>query len=85
VTHYRYYVPCTSRGCRLLLNWDRWKVELLVNLLVGQEAQAKKLRFTTSRLVAILKGADMGATVNEIRRKYSNSSVAYYKWKAKHR
>jgi len=44
----------------------------------------KKSRFTESQIVEILKEADAGLPVNEVRRKHGISSATYYKWKAKY-
>ena len=41
-------------------------------------------RFTESQIVSILREADAGILVNEIWRKRTISSAAYYKWKSKY-
>jgi len=44
----------------------------------------KKSRFSESQIVGILKEADAGAQVQDIRRKYNISSATYYKWKSRY-
>lgn len=47
-----------------------------------QEGSMKKLLFTASQIVAILKEADAGVLVNEIWRKQGIRSATYYKYMA---
>ncbi len=44
----------------------------------------KKSRFTESQIVTILKEADAGMKVDDIRRQHGISSATYYNWKAKY-
>ena len=44
----------------------------------------KKLRFSESQIVAILKESDAGVRVQDIWCKYNISSASYYKWKSKY-
>ena len=44
----------------------------------------KKLSFTETQIVAILKEADSGVAVKELWRKHGISSATYYRWKAKY-
>ena len=44
----------------------------------------RQTQFTDTQIIAILKEADAGRTVNEIWRHYGISSATYYKWKAKY-
>jgi hypothetical protein len=42
----------------------------------------RQSKFTETQIVSILKEADAGRPVNEIRWKYGLSSATYYRWKA---
>jgi len=44
----------------------------------------KKLRFTKSQIVAILKEAEAGAPVAQLTRKHGISAATYYHWKSKY-
>jgi putative transposase len=44
----------------------------------------RQSKFTETQIVSILKEADAGRPVNEIRRSDSISSATYYTWKAKY-
>jgi len=44
----------------------------------------KKVRFSGSQIVAILKEADAGLPVGDVIRKHGISLTSYYKWKAKY-
>ena len=44
----------------------------------------KKSRFTESQIVAILKEADSGRTVQDICREHGLSPSTYYQWKSKY-
>ena len=43
----------------------------------------KKSRFIDSQIMAVLKQAEIGSAVPELRREHGISSVTYYKWRAK--
>ena len=44
----------------------------------------KRLKYSESQIVGILKEADAGVMVKEICRKYGISDATYYKWKSKY-
>ncbi len=44
----------------------------------------KRVRFTESQIVGILKEADAGLPVGDLIRNHGISSASYYKWKAKY-
>ncbi len=44
----------------------------------------KRLKYSESQIVGILKEADAGVMVKEICRKYGVSDATYYKWKSKY-
>lgn len=44
----------------------------------------KKSRFSETQIVAILKEADAGLSVQEVCRKHGISSATYYNWKSKY-
>lgn len=44
----------------------------------------KRSRFTETQIVAILKEADGGISVQELCRKHGISNATYYKWKSKY-
>lgn len=44
----------------------------------------RQSKFTKMQIVSMLKEADVGRPVNEIRRQYGISSATYGKWKAKY-
>ena len=44
----------------------------------------KKLRFSETRIVAILKQADAGVKVKDICREHGISDATYYKWKSRY-
>jgi putative transposase len=44
----------------------------------------KRLKYSESQIVGILKEADAGVQVKEICRKYGISDATYYKWKSKY-
>ena len=44
----------------------------------------KKTRFSETQIVNILKEAEAGIAVGELRRKHGFSKSAFYKWKAKY-
>jgi putative transposase len=44
----------------------------------------KRSLFTETQIVSILKSADSGMRVNELRRKHGISEATYYKWKSKY-
>jgi putative transposase len=43
----------------------------------------KKSRFSDSQIIAILKQAEAGKPVPELRREYGISSATFYKWRSK--
>lgn len=44
----------------------------------------KKSRFSESQIVAVLKEAGAGVSVNEVCRKHGISDATYYNWKSKY-
>ena len=44
----------------------------------------KKIRFTETQIVAILKEADAGSTVREVCRCHGISDATFYNWKSKY-
>jgi len=44
----------------------------------------KRSRFTETQIVAILKEADNGVTVQDVCRQHGISNATYYKWKSKY-
>jgi putative transposase len=44
----------------------------------------KRSRFTETQIVAILKEADSGRTVQDVCRQHGISNATYYKWKSKY-
>jgi len=48
------------------------------------ENQMKRITFTETQIVTILKEAEAGISVEELSRKYGFSKSAFYKWKAKY-
>lgn len=44
----------------------------------------KKIRFTETQIVSILKEADAGMKVDDICRKHGISNATYYNWKSKY-
>ena len=44
----------------------------------------KKLRYTDSQIMAILKEAEAGTAVPELCREHGMSSATFYKWRAKY-
>jgi len=44
----------------------------------------KRITFTETQIVTILKEAEAGISVEELSRKYGFSKSAFYKWKAKY-
>ena len=44
----------------------------------------KKSRFTESQIIAVLKEADAGMKVSDVRRQHGISSATYYNWKSKY-
>ncbi len=44
----------------------------------------KRSRFSETQIVAILKEADSGVTVQEVCRQHGISNATYYKWKSKY-
>ncbi len=44
----------------------------------------KRSRFTETQIVAILKEADSGISVQELCRQHGISNATYYKWKSKY-
>jgi putative transposase len=43
----------------------------------------KKSRFTDSQIMAVLKQAEVGAPVMDLRREHGISNATFYKWRAK--
>lgn len=44
----------------------------------------KKLRFTESQIIAVLKEADAGMKVEDVCRQHGISNATYYNWKSKY-
>ncbi len=44
----------------------------------------KKSRYTDSQIINILKQAEAGTPVPELRREHGTSSASFYKWRAKY-
>lgn len=44
----------------------------------------RKSKFTETQIIAVLKEADSGVSLNELCRKHNISPATYYKWKSKY-
>ena len=44
----------------------------------------KKSRYSEAQIVSVLREADSGVPVSELRRKHGMSSAAFYQWRSKY-